>query len=132
MANGATENKLRIDKWLWFARVAKTRTLAKKLVTTGKVRVDSNKINSASFSVNPGHVLTITLERKILIYEILELGSRRGPYSEAQLLYNDLSPKIEPAEKQAAAYEKGTISSDKRPDKRQRRQLQALKQENML
>ncbi|MBL4726911.1 MAG: RNA-binding S4 domain-containing protein [Rhizobiaceae bacterium] len=132
MANGATENKLRIDKWLWFARVAKTRTLAKKLVTTGKIRVDSNKITSASFSVNPGHVLTIAQERKILIYEILELGSRRGPYSEAQLLYNDLSPIVEPAEKQATAYDKGSISTGKRPDKRQRRQLQALKQENML
>ena len=132
MANGATENKLRIDKWLWFARVAKTRTLAKKLVTTGKIRVDSNKITSASFSVNPGHVLTIAQERKILIYEILELGSRRGPYSEAQLLYNDLSPIVKPAEKQATAYDKGSISTGKRPDKRQRRQLQALKQENML
>jgi len=131
MVKGAPENRLRIDKWLWFARVAKTRTLAKKLVTTGKIRVDSNKINSASFSVNPGHVLTITLERRILIYEILELGNRRGPYVDAQLLYNDLSPKIEPAAKDSE-YSKGTISSGKRPDKRQRRQLQALKQDNML
>ncbi|MFK5978820.1 MAG: RNA-binding S4 domain-containing protein [Rhizobiaceae bacterium] len=132
MAEGATENKLRIDKWLWFARIAKTRTLAKKLVTTGKVRVDSNKITNASFSVNPGHVLTIVLERKVLIYEILEPGSRRGPYSEAKLLYNDLSPKVEPLEKNRTAYDKGTVTTGKRPDKRQRRQLKALKQENML
>lgn len=128
----AAEHKLRIDKWLWFARVAKTRTLAKKLVTNGKIRVDSNKISSASSLISCGQVLTITLERQILIYEIVELGTSRGPYIQAQLLYSDLSPKIDPVVKDDKAFMDGTIATERRPDKRQRRQLQALKQENML
>ena len=128
----AAEQKLRIDKWLWFARVAKTRTLAKKLVTNGKIRVDSNKISSASSLISCGQVLTITLERQILIYEIVELGTSRGPYIQAQLLYSDLSPKIDPVVKDDKAFMDGTIATERRPDKRQRRQLQALKQENML
>ncbi|MBL4599254.1 MAG: RNA-binding S4 domain-containing protein [Rhizobiaceae bacterium] len=128
----AAEQKLRIDKWLWFARVAKTRTLAKKLVTNGKIRVDSNKISSASSLISCGQVLTITLERQILIYEIVELGTSRGPYIQAQLLYSDLSPKIDPVVKDDKAFMDGTIATEGRPDKRQRRQLQALKQENML
>ena len=128
----AAEQKLRIDKWLWFARVTKTRTLAKKLVTNGKIRVDSNKISSASSLISCGQVLTITLERQILIYEIVELGTSRGPYIQAQLLYSDLSPKIDPVVKDDKAFMDGTIATEGRPDKRQRRQLQALKQENML
>lgn len=84
--------KQRIDKWLFFARVVKSRTLAGKLAEAGKVRVNSNKINSASHQVKVEDVLTITLERKILVLKILAPGEKRGPYIEAKELYEDLSP----------------------------------------
>ena len=83
--------RLRIDKWLWHARVAKTRSLAAKLVTEGHVRLNGVRAEAAAKSVKPGDVLTIALERTVRVYRIVALGERRGPASEAQTLYDDLS-----------------------------------------
>ncbi len=80
----------RIDKWLFFARVVKSRSLAAKLAVGGKVRVNRDKIEQAAHQVKVGDVLTITLDRRILVYKIVAPGERRGPAPEAQLLYEDL------------------------------------------
>ena len=85
-------DRQRIDKWLFFARVTKTRGLAGKLATSGHVRVNGEKKLSASAAVRPGDVLTIVLPRQVLVYGVLDCGVRRGPASEARLLYEDLSP----------------------------------------
>ncbi|SHM94603.1 RNA-binding S4 domain-containing protein [Roseibium suaedae] len=122
-AEGAT---LRIDKWLWYARVTKSRSLAQKLATSGHVRVNKEKIDSSSKAIRAGDVLTIGLERKILILKVVALGTRRGPYEEARLLYEDLSPpppdKVEtpavPAQRDPGAG---------RPTKRDRRKLDAFR-----
>ncbi|MFC5384883.1 RNA-binding S4 domain-containing protein [Aquamicrobium segne] len=82
----------RIDKWLFFARAVKSRSLAARLVTGGRVRINRDKITQASDQVKPGDVLTITLERRILVWKVLAPGTRRGPAVEAQTLYEDLSP----------------------------------------
>jgi len=82
----------RIDKWLFFSRAVKSRSLAAKLVEAGRVRINREKAAQPSDSVKPGDVLTITLDRQILVYRILLLGERRGPAVEARLLYEDLSP----------------------------------------
>ena len=81
----------RIDKWLFFARVVKSRSLAQKLATAGRVRINGDKCEQASESVKPGDVLTITLERRILVYRVLSAGARRGPAEEARGLYEDIS-----------------------------------------
>jgi ribosome-associated heat shock protein Hsp15 len=122
--------KIRIDKWLWFARVVKTRTLAKKLVLAGKVRLNGNRTRSPSIDIKPADVLTITLERRIIVYQIIEVGKRRGPASVACLLYEDLSPpviKAIPLDKPArpAAREEGSG----RPTKRDRRKLSRFRSE---
>jgi len=116
--------KIRLDKWLWFARVAKTRTIAKKLALAGKIRIDGVKTSSPSISVKPGNILTITQPRRIIVYRLLSVGTRRGPASEAQLLYEDLSPPVvrsTPVNKPAkqAVREEGAG----RPTKRERRKL---------
>jgi ribosome-associated heat shock protein Hsp15 len=87
----ATDERQRIDKWLFFARVVKSRSLAAKLAQAGRVRVNREKINEASQLVRPGDVLTITLDRRILVYRVLAPGLRRGPAEEARLLYEDLT-----------------------------------------
>lgn len=84
--------KQRIDKCLFFMRVVKSRTLAGKLVGSGKVRVNKDKVSSANYQVKPDDVLTITLDRSVLVLRIIVLGERRGPYTEAQELYEDMSP----------------------------------------
>lgn len=123
-AEGAT---LRIDKWLWYARVTKSRSLAQKLAVSGHVRVNKEKISSSSKSIRPGDVLTVTLERKILILRVVALGSRRGPYEEAKLLYEDLSPP--PPEKTAEpAVPAQRDPGAGRPTKRDRRKLDAFRE----
>lgn len=84
--------KQRIDKWLFFARVVKSRTLAAKLAAGGKVRVNRDKIDQPSHAIKIDDVLTITLDRQVLVYKVLAAGERRGPAPEARLLYQDLSP----------------------------------------
>ena len=88
----APVNRQRLDKWLWFARVLKSRTLAAKLVTDGHVRVNGVRVDAPAKAVIPGDVLTISLERAVKVFRIVAGGSRRGPFEEARLLYEDLSP----------------------------------------
>lgn len=82
----------RIDKWLFFARVIKSRSLAAKVAQLGRIRINGEKTERPSETVKPGDVLTITLERRIFVCRVLAPGIRRGPAEEAQTLYEDLSP----------------------------------------
>jgi ribosome-associated heat shock protein Hsp15 len=86
------EGRQRIDKWLFFARVLKSRSLAAKLVEAGRVRIDGERSEKASDFVKPGDVLTINLDRSITILKVVAPGERRGPYEEARKLYEDLTP----------------------------------------
>lgn len=108
----------RIDKWLWFARFAKSRSIAQKLVMGGKVRVNRDKIDASSRLVRPGDVLTLSLERQIRVVKILDPGTRRGPAPEAQRLYEDLTP--------PAILTEPVIRGGPRPTKRDRRVLDAF------
>jgi len=81
----------RLDKWLWFARVVKTRSLAAKLIADGHVRVNSLRVETAARPVKPGDVVTVALERTVRVMKILAAGERRGPAIEAQTLYADLT-----------------------------------------
>ena len=81
----------RLDKWLWFARVVKTRALAAKLVTAGHVRLNGVRAAGPDKPVRPGDVLTIALERQVRVLRVVAPGDRRGPYEEARHLYEDLT-----------------------------------------
>lgn len=121
-------NRQRIDKWLFFARVVKSRSLAAKLAVAGRARINRDKASQASDLVKPGDVLTITLDRRILIYKVLDAGVRRGPAEEARKLYEDMSPppaaKGEaPADAIAPLRETGSG----RPTKRERRDTDRLR-----
>ena len=85
------EDRQRLDKWLWFARFAKTRTLAAKLVTSGFVRVNGQRTDNAAKAVAVGDVVTIALSRTTLVVRVEGLGERRGPAPEARQLYVDLN-----------------------------------------
>lgn len=112
---------LRIDKWLFHARFFKTRSLAAKQVSEGRVRVDGVRISKPSRSVSPGHVLTFPQGRAIRVVRILALGSRRGPAPEAQALYEDLSPP------ETSSQSGGHVQTEKRPDARERRNARLLR-----
>lgn len=85
------QERQRIDKWLFFARAVKSRSLAAKLVQAGHVRLNRDKIDQPAHAVKPGDVLTIRLERRVLVWRVLAAGTRRGPSEEARMLYEDLT-----------------------------------------
>jgi ribosome-associated heat shock protein Hsp15 len=90
------EDRQRLDKWLWYARFAKTRTLAAKLVASGFVRVNGQRSDNAAKALSVGDVLTIALPRATAVVRVEDLGERRGPASEAQQLYTNLTQTGEP------------------------------------
>lgn len=87
----ALRNKIRADKWLWYARFFKTRTLASQLCKSGKLRVNGERVSKASVTIQVGDVLTFPKVNDIKVVELLALGERRGPATEAQDLYEDQS-----------------------------------------
>ena len=87
-----TGSQVRLDKWLWFARFFKSRSLASTVCQSGKIRLAGNSVRKANQQVKPGDVLTFPQGQHIRVIKILALGTRRGPASEAQQLYEDLSP----------------------------------------
>lgn len=126
----------RIDQWLWFARIAKSRTLAQVLIERGKVRVNRVKIGKASTVVRPGDVLTLSLGPRVVSIEILGIGSRRGPATEAQALYRDLTrrhsapgPEGSVETERSYAALQATIRPEHsgRPTKRERRMIDKLR-----
>lgn len=127
-AAGESETSRRLDKWLWFARVAKSRTLAATAVTEGKIKVNRIKAEKASQQVKVGDVVTSRLGRTVRVLRVRDLGQRRGPPAEAQGLYEDLTPP--PVRKEGgeelAAWGERTPGAG-RPTKRERRQIEDLK-----
>jgi ribosome-associated heat shock protein Hsp15 len=86
------KERIRVDKWLWHARFFKSRTLAAKLAGSGKLRINREIVRKPGGAVKIGDVLTFPKGTDIRVIEILALGERRGPASEAQEIYKDLSP----------------------------------------
>ncbi len=112
----------RIDKWLWHARVARTRTSAAGLVTGGQVRVNSARVVKPGHGVRAGDVVTVGMTGRVMVLRVEALAARRGPAPEARLTYTDLSPP--PLPRPPAAFrEPGTG----RPTKRDRRAIESLK-----
>ncbi len=122
---------LRVDKWLWYARFFKTRTLASKAVQAG-IRINQVRVAKAHFAVKPGDVLTFDKGGHVRVIEVRGVGARRGPFSEAQGLYTDLSPpppRVRGADV-TVAQEHAVGRRDAgagRPTKRDRRKIDALK-----
>ncbi len=87
-----TEAALRVDKWLWYARFFRTRSLATKACNAGKLRISGAPVSKAHHKVKPGDVLTFPQARHVRVVKVLALAVRRGPAAEAQALYQDLKP----------------------------------------
>lgn len=85
--DGLAAGTQRIDKWLWFARIVKSRTQAAQLVEDGKVRINRIKAVKPSQTVRAGDVLTVTIRGRVDVFEVRVPGERRGPPAEAQQLY---------------------------------------------
>ncbi len=116
---------LRVDKWLWYARFFKTRSLAAKIVAGGAVRIDGQHIKKPSATVSVGNTLTFAQEKDIRVVRVVDLGTRRGPAPEAQALYEDLSPPVPKATDKVERHPEAHRSG--RPTKKLRREMEAVK-----
>lgn len=124
--------KERLDKFLFFSRALKSRTLAQKVIETGAIRVNSERTDRSDLKVGAGDVLTMSLHGRIMVWRILDCGTRRGPAAEAQGLYEDLSPpalpKAELSPYEAAIAPRGEGAG--RPTKKERRDTDRLRAED--
>lgn len=128
------DESLRIDKWLWHARFAKSRSLAARLCTSGGMRVSGTPVRKAHHALKAGDVLTFPLGPHIRVIKVLALGERRGPASEARTLYEDLSPPPGRGAGAVAGRWRGPIAlrerGQGRPTKADRRAVMRLRRED--
>jgi ribosome-associated heat shock protein Hsp15 len=122
--------RIRLDKWLWHARFAKSRSIAAGLVSGGHLRVNGQKAQKTAQPVGPGDVLTIALGAGVRVVRVLAIGVRRGPAPEAQTLYEDLTEPAAPgpaAPAQTAPVYENRHGDGGRPTKRDRRKIAAVR-----
>lgn len=87
----ARSARIRIDKWLWYARFYKTRPLAQRAAESGLLRLNGARVTKPSAVVGPGDILTVPRGREVAAVRVTALGRRRGPAVEAQGLYEILT-----------------------------------------
>ena len=114
----------RIDKWLWHARVVRTRSAAAALASSGRVRLNGRRIEGASQPVRLGDVLTVALDRCVRVLKVAGFAEQRGPAEIARALWEDVlaaaeQGSAEPADPAVAVRQPGT----RRPTKRERRAI---------
>ncbi|HEX6603988.1 MAG TPA: S4 domain-containing protein [Sphingomicrobium sp.] len=81
---------MRIDRFLVFIRLVKSRTLAQAVVETGHVRIDGRRVEKASEEIRAGSVIALPLRGRVRVLKVLALPSRRGPAAEARACYEEL------------------------------------------
>jgi ribosome-associated heat shock protein Hsp15 len=90
-----SSDTLRLDKFLWFTRLAKTRTFAQEVAGAGHLRISGRVVDRAHAAVRVGDVLSFPLHGRVRVIRIEALPARRGPAAEARLCYADLSPPVD-------------------------------------
>ena len=80
----------RLDRWIWHARIVKTRTIAAKLVSEGYVRVNSERTEQPAHAVKPGDILTIALPVRIRVLKVTGILPRRADASTAKDTYESI------------------------------------------
>lgn len=122
----AGQARQRIDKWLFFARLLKSRSLAARSVVSGDVSVNGVSIRQPAHAVRVGDVVALSLDRHDMVVQVLQPGERRGPYEEARLLYRDMTPPPPPREERNLFAQATRERGAGRPTKRQRRETDRL------
>ena len=113
----------RLDKWLWCARLAKTRSAAARLIADGKVRINGERVRKPSRIVQLSDVITATPPGRLVVWRVLDAVERRGPAPLARTLYEDLTPPVEETGTGSGA--EGRVGE--RPTKRHRRRIDTFK-----
>lgn len=124
------ENTVRMDKWLWAARLFKTRALAVDAIKGGKVKVDGNPIKP-SREVKEGDVIQVQIEQLHKVVEVKTVVKNRVSPKQVPEVYNDLTPKeeYERIEFMHAYKAEWRDRGAGRPTKKERRMIERMKEE---
>lgn len=85
----------RLDKWLWFARLFKTRAEAAAMCSSRHLRMDGRVVDKPHAAVRLGSVISFPKAGRVIVVKVEGFAERRGPYSTARLLYCDMSPSVQ-------------------------------------
>jgi len=81
---------LRLDRYLFFIRLVKSRTLAQGLIEAGHVRIDGKRVAKTAEEVRVGSIVALPLRGRVRVLRVTSLPARRGPASEARLAYEEI------------------------------------------
>ena len=116
----------RIDKWLWHARVVRTRSAAAALAASGHIRVNGERIDAPSRAVRLADVVTVALDRTVRVLKVVGFAERRGGPETTRALWEDLAPPQVQAHEPASTAPGLRAPGEGRPTKRERRAIDRL------
>ncbi len=118
---------LRLDKWLWYARFFKSRSLATRFCAERRLRINESVLKKTHQTIRAGDVLTFAKGPHVRVIRVRALGTRRGPALEAQALYEDLAPPPARMKANPEIPAGGRDPGAGRPTKADRRAIERLK-----
>ena len=92
ISNLLEKKKLRLDIYLYYIRIFKSRSIATKFVLTNRIRISGQVTQKPHKLISIGDVLTMTINDNIKVLKVLDIPKRRGPYSESLIFYEDITP----------------------------------------
>ena len=124
--NSSEKKVIRLDIYLYYIRIFKSRSTATKFVSTNRLRISGQITQKPHKMISIGDVLTLTINDNIKILKVLDIPNRRGPYSESLNFYEDLTPIENFPKKKNSKIKFKFVERVGRPTKRERRQTDRL------
>ena len=126
ISNILEKNTLRLDIYLYYIRIFKSRSIATKFVSNNRLRISGQLTQKPHKMISIGDVLTITINDNIKVLKVLNIPNRRGPYSESLNFYEDITPIESVPKKESHKLDVKFVERVGRPTKRERRQTDRL------
>ena len=126
ISNILEKKSLRLDIYLYYIRIFKSRSIATKFILTNRLRISGQVTKKPHKMISIGDVLSMTIKDNIKILKVLDIPNRRGPYSESLNFYEDITPIESIPKKESLETNIEFVERVGRPTKRERRQIDRL------
>ena len=126
ISNTLEKKTLRLDIYLYYIRIFKSRNIATKFVSTNRLRISGRVTQKPHKMISIGDILTLTINDNVKILRVLEIPNRRGPYLESLNYYEDITPIEIIPKRESLKTDIKFVERVGRPTKRERRQIDRL------
>ncbi len=126
ISNFFEKKKLRLDIYLYYIRIFKSRSISTKFILTNRLRISGQVTQKPHKMISIGDVLTMTIKDNIKVLKVLDIPIRRGSYSESLNFYEDITPIESISKKESHKPDIKFVKRVGRPTKRERRQTDRL------